>query len=162
MSPENDQCRWVGIRPANPPEDIPVTLGAEVPHVIVDSGGGGDPSPGRIMHFFAVVLGCDIDVWNEVLAVADAGGTLISFAMNPGTGAMADWHLCFTIDGTLGSEIAMDDFKWGNIPAAAGTTTIHQQVMLAGVRFSDSFKIELMTKVDNKAYRANVLYTLDL
>jgi len=38
MSPENDQTRWIGVRPTNPKEDIPITLDGEVPHVIVDSG----------------------------------------------------------------------------------------------------------------------------
>ena len=60
MAKEPDQTRWVGIRPTDPSEaipvtesapltsieveptagsaDFPVTLGAEVPHVIVDSG----------------------------------------------------------------------------------------------------------------------------
>jgi len=162
MAKEPNQAKWRGIRPTDPSEDIPVTMDGEVLHVIVDSGGGGDPSPGKIMHFYAEVVGCGINVWNEVLEVTDTGGTLISFAMNPGSGVMATWHLRFTIDGVLGSEIDMDEFKWGNIADSAGLTTVHQQVMLAGVRFSDSFKVELMTDVDNKAYRANVLWTEDI
>jgi len=36
--PEGDQTKWRGIRPTDPPEDIPVTLDGEVPHVVVDAG----------------------------------------------------------------------------------------------------------------------------
>ena len=35
---EDNQTKWVGVRPTSPAEDIPVTLNGEVIHVIVDSG----------------------------------------------------------------------------------------------------------------------------
>jgi len=38
MAKEPDQTRWRGIRPTDPSEDIPITLDAEVVHVIVDAG----------------------------------------------------------------------------------------------------------------------------
>jgi len=37
MSPENDETRIIGVRPVNPPEDIPVTFDGEVIHIIIDS-----------------------------------------------------------------------------------------------------------------------------
>jgi len=36
MAKEPDQIRWIGIRPTDPPEDIPVTLDGEVIHIIID------------------------------------------------------------------------------------------------------------------------------
>jgi len=36
VSEENDEVRTIGIRPVNPPEDIPVTLDGEVVHIIID------------------------------------------------------------------------------------------------------------------------------
>jgi len=36
MPEEPDQTRWIGIRPTDPPEDIPVTLDGEVIHIIID------------------------------------------------------------------------------------------------------------------------------
>jgi len=35
--PENDQVRTIGVRPTNPPEDIPITFDGEVIHIIIDS-----------------------------------------------------------------------------------------------------------------------------
>jgi len=36
MSPENDEVRTIGVRPTNPPEDIPITFDGEVIHIIID------------------------------------------------------------------------------------------------------------------------------
>lgn len=33
MSPENDQTRWIGIRPTDPSEDIPVTTKKILPAI---------------------------------------------------------------------------------------------------------------------------------
>ena len=38
MAEENDQTKWVGIRPAKDTDDVPVTFDGEVIHVIVDDG----------------------------------------------------------------------------------------------------------------------------
>jgi len=162
MSPENDQCRWVGIRPVNPPEDIPVTLDAEVVHVIVDSGGSGDLSPGAVKHHYEQKLGCVVDVWNTSLNLTDCAGYLRCVGLNPGTGSMLNWHLRITIDGTVGDDIDFNDLIWGFIPDAAGTDCDHILIPLGSVRFTTSLKIELMTDIDNKAYRFNAIYTLDL
>ena len=37
MSPENDQTRWIGIRPTNPAENIPVTESAPLTQIKVES-----------------------------------------------------------------------------------------------------------------------------
>ena len=34
--PEDDQTKILGIRPTNPPEDIPITFDGEVIHIIID------------------------------------------------------------------------------------------------------------------------------
>lgn len=34
---EDNQTEWVGIRPTDPPEDIPITFDGEVIHIIIDS-----------------------------------------------------------------------------------------------------------------------------
>jgi len=36
MAKEPDQTTWVGIRPTDPPEDIPITFDGEVIHIIID------------------------------------------------------------------------------------------------------------------------------
>ena len=36
MADEGDQITWVGIRPVDPPEDIPITFDGEVIHIIID------------------------------------------------------------------------------------------------------------------------------
>jgi len=34
--PEDDQTKWIGVLPVNPPEDIPITFNGEVIHIIID------------------------------------------------------------------------------------------------------------------------------
>lgn len=162
MSPENDQTRWIGIRPTNPKEDIPITLDAEVVHVIVDSGGSGDLSPGAVKHHYEQKVGCAIGVWNTTLNIAAGSGYLRCVGLNPGTTSMLTWHLRITIDGTVGDDIDFNNLIWGFIPAAGGTDCDHILIPLGSVRFAESLKIELMTDVDNKAYRFNAIYTLDI
>ena len=162
MSSENDQCRWVGIRPTNPPEDIPVTLGAEVPHVVVDSGGGGGLEPGVVKHYYEQRVGCGVGVWNTTLNIAAGSGYLRVIGLNPGTGSLLNWHMRITIDGNVGDDMDMADLIWGFLPDLAGTDGDHLKIPLGSVRFAESLKIELMTDVDNKAYRINVIYTLDI
>jgi len=159
--PEGDQIKWRGIRPTDPPEDLPVTMGGEVVHVIVDSGGGGNPSPGKIMNFFDQVVACGQDVWNTVLEVDPGAGFLLWFGMNPGNGDLADWRLRFTIDGVLGDTINMDDMQWGFTPDPVAHDTTNIKLDFGTVRFNASFLVELMTVVDNKAYRVNIGYTID-
>jgi len=162
MAKEPDQTRWRGIRPTDPSEDIPVTLDAEVVHVIVDSGGGGDLTPGAVKHHYEAAVGRLIGVWNTTLNLTDCAGYLRCIGLNPGTGSILNWHLRITIDGTVGDDIDFNDLIWGFIPDSAGTDTDHLLIPLGSVRFADSLKIELMTDVDNKAYRFNAIYTLDI
>jgi len=73
MSPENDETRWIGIRPTNPKEDIPITLDGEVAHVIVDSGGGGlKPGVPLIATFFNT--NAMLNQWYTVINLAVGAG----------------------------------------------------------------------------------------
>ena len=73
MAKESDQTRWVGIRPTDPPEDIPITLDAEVPHIVVDAGGGGNPSVGSLKLLWSYNNPSIINNWYTVADIAGAG-----------------------------------------------------------------------------------------
>ena len=162
MSPENDQTRWIGIRPVNPPEDIPVTLDGEVPHVIVDSGGGGDLSPGSLKYNYEARIGMVLGTWYTTLEVAAGSGYLRYISINSGTTDLDTLHLKVTIDGTAGDDIDLDTFRYGSLCDPVVTTGKNVIIPLASVRFSTSLKIEIKSDFANDAYRCNVLYTLDL
>lgn len=97
MSPENDQCRWVGIRPTNPKEDIPITLDGEVAHVIVDSGGGGFmPGAPIIVDLNQAVAA--INVWYTLLNIAVGAGHVQKIHL-AGTGFIYNTQTKITVDG---------------------------------------------------------------
>jgi len=107
MAKEPDQTRWRGIRPTDPSEDIPVTLGAEVVHVIVDAGGGGGLTPGQPK------LSTD-----ERTMIADTFVTLVnyvgagaftSFWVSMQAGGVAGTTLKITIDGGAPLEVYLND-----------------------------------------------------
>jgi len=162
MSPENDQTRWIGVRPTNPKEDIPITLDGEVAHVIVDSGGGGDVSPGQVKHHYELKLGCVVDTWYTSLNITDDSGYLQCMGLNSGTGPIENFHIRITIDGTVGDDIDFEDMVWGFQPGITNADTYNLKIPFGVCRFNSSLKIELMTDIDNRAYRFNAIYTLDL
>lgn len=52
--PEDDQTRWIGVRPTNPPENIPVTESAPLTSILIEPVAGCDPFPitfnGEVIH----------------------------------------------------------------------------------------------------------------
>ena len=97
MSPENDQCRWIGIRPVNPPEDIPITMAGEVVHVIVDSGGGGF-QPGAPLMVDLYQAASVVNVWYDILNIAVGSGHVQKIHVGSNT-AFHSVQVGVTVDG---------------------------------------------------------------
>ena len=141
MSPENDQCRWVGIRPTNPKEDIPITLDAEVVHVIVDSGGGGGLQPGAPLHTEWRGLNVPTDTWYTIEEVAGAGHIQ---KIHLGIGTTFYYLQCrLTIDGgapvtyiTTANTMVM----WQDIGSGV---TLYKCLPVYLIRYTTSFKMEI-------------------
>jgi len=164
MAKEPDQTRWVGIRPTDPAEnipvveqapltsiqvepkpgsaDFPVTLGAEVPHVIVDSGGGAGIEPTEINTYaFNQVLTVN-GTWYVSVDRADPGW-LFYAAIYPGQTAI-NGFIGVTIDGGARMPIkvlpradyVVQSFRC-NLADAFG-------LEFYGLRFKVSIKIEYM------------------
>lgn len=164
MAGENDQCRWVGIRPTNPPEaipvtesspltslevepapgsaDFPVTLNGEVPHVIVDSGAGGGIEPTEMVmtpFYQAVTV---TNTWYEVVNRSDPGWIFFA-AVLPGV-TTKNTYIGLTIDGGARMPIQvlpratyiMQNFRC-NLADGFG-------VELHGLRFKTSIIVEVM------------------
>jgi len=161
MSPENDQCRWVGIRPVNPPEDIPVTLDAEVVHVIVDSGGGGDSTPGKVMNSYQTLAAVLINVWNTTLDVNPGAGYLNWLGFYYAAVTLNPWHIRFTIDGVVGDVIVMDTLNYGFCKDYTQVRGKHLFMPFGTVRFNSQLKVEAMSNSGGAACMMNIGYTID-
>jgi len=141
MAGENDQCRWVGIRPTNPPEDIPVTLGAEVPHVIVDSGGGGGLMPGAPLHTEWRGLNKPTDTWYTIEEIEGAGHIQ---KIHLGIGTSFYWLQCrLTIDGGAAVTYittANTMVLWQDL---ANGSAFYKVLPVYLIRYEESFKMEI-------------------
>jgi len=144
MSPENDQCRWVGIRPTNPPEDIPVTLDGEVPHVIVDSGGGAGIEPTSILTYAFNQAVTVNGTWYVSVNVADPGW-LFYAAISPSATAM-DGFIGITIDG--GARMPLQVLPRANYVVQSFRCNLVDAFGLEfyGLRFKTSIKVEYMVR----------------
>lgn len=142
MSPENDQCRWIGIRPTNPPEDIPVTLDGEVAHVIVDSGGGAGIEPTTIATYPAYQAVTVANTWYTICNNANPGW-IFYVALQAGT-TVKNMYIGLTINGGARQSIQVNpratyivqNFRC-NLADAFG-------VEFHGLRFKTSIHIEMM------------------
>ena len=161
MSPENDQTRWIGIRPTNPAEDIPITLDAEVVHVIIDSGGGGDATPGKIMNEYGSWAAIVKDIWNIALEVDPGAGYLLWLAFYYPSMALNPWNVRFTIDGVVGDIINFDLFNAGSVYDYTQNRGKHLKMEFGTARYNESLKIELMNTTGNQACKFNIGYTID-
>uniref|UniRef100_A0A6M3LVN5 Uncharacterized protein n=1 Tax=viral metagenome TaxID=1070528 RepID=A0A6M3LVN5_9ZZZZ len=163
MAKEPDQTRWVGIRPTNPAEnipvveqapltsiqvepkpgsaDFPVTLGAEVPHVIVDSGGGGGLQPGAPLHTEWRGLNVPTDTWYTIQEVAGAGHIQ---KIHLGIGTTFYYLQCrLTINGgapvtyitTANTEVMWQDISYQN--------AFYKCLPVYLIRYTTSFKMEI-------------------
>jgi len=142
MSPENDQCRWVGIRPVNPPEDIPVTLDAEVVHVIVDSGGAKGIEPTSMLTY-AFSQGVTVNgTWYTSVNVANPGWLFFA-AIYPGQTAI-NGFIGITIDG--GARQALQVIPRANYVMQSFRCNLADAFGLEfyGLRFKTSIKVEYM------------------
>jgi len=167
MAKEPDQTRWVGIRPTNPAEnipvveqapltsiqvepkpgsaDFPVTLGAEVPHVIVDSGGGGGLDAGQPK----IITDSRLTVVNTYYTLLDYTGKGILSVINFHTsGLYSDkFTVKITVDGTVSIE---QDFATDNLYNSAnvdygGAVKHNVKLDWGAVGFDTSLKIEYKT-----------------
>ena len=107
MSPENDQTRWVGVRPTSPAEDIPVTLNGEVPHVIVDSGCEGGLKAGQ-PKMAVSQAGLAANTYHTLLDYTGAGAFSTIEFYDPTT-LIDGCSLKITVDGTVALEFKFDD-----------------------------------------------------
>jgi len=142
MSPENDQCRWVGIRPTNPPEDIPITLDGEVAHVIIDSGGNAGIVPTSIYTYpfnQAVTVN---GTWYVSVNVT-APGWLFYAAIYPGQTAI-NGYIGLTIDG--GARMPLQVLPRANYVMQSFRCNLADAFGLEfyGMRFLTSIKVEYM------------------
>ena len=159
MSPENDQCRWIGIRPTNPPEDIPVTLDGEVAHVIVDSGGGG-LQPGAPLMVTFYLLGCVTATWYTVLNIAGIGHVE---KIHLGIGTTFTWLQCrVTVDGGVPVIYTCDAqtvLMWKDL---ANGSAFYKELPVFLIRYTTSLKVEIMQNSGgNRACTALVTYLPD-
>ena len=69
--PENDRTRWIGIRPTNPAESIPVTVAGGAIAAQVEPVPGCDPFP-VITRKYAPAIG-DVLAISEILVMSDGG-----------------------------------------------------------------------------------------
>ena len=140
MSPENDQCRWVGIRPTNPKEDIPITLDGEVAHVIIDSGGGGGIEPTELVmtpyYFTPTVSG----VWYTTVNRSDPGWLFFT-ALQPGA-YTKDCFVGVTIDGGARQAVQLYPKTTYILPMFNYNGALTAGVDWFGLRFKTSIKIE--------------------
>jgi len=140
MSPENDQCRWIGIRPTNPPEDIPVTLNGEVPHVIVDSGGGGlaAGAPVIITYYLAAST---VNVWYTVADILGDGHIL---AVRAGSNILAYFlEFRLTIDGGAPVTYTTNVNTINMYMDLNQASSFHKELPLYLVKFDTGFKYEI-------------------
>ena len=142
MSPENDQCRWIGIRPTNPPEDIPVTLDAEVVHVIVDSGGAKGIEPTSMLTYAFNQAVTVNGTWYVSVDVT-APGWLFYAAISPGVTA-ANAFIGLTIDG--GARMPLQVLPRANYVMQSFRCNLADAFGLEfyGLRFLTSIKVEYM------------------
>jgi len=141
MSPENDQCRWVGIRPVNPPEDIPVTLDAEVVHVIVDSGGGG-LAPGAPLLVDLYQAASIKDQWYTILNIVTGSGHIQKIHMGANTsvhsvqiGVTVDGGARVTYQPTVQTKLVWQDL--------ANASDMYKEVPIYLIRYETSVKVEI-------------------
>jgi len=140
MSPENDQCRWVGVRPVNPKEDIPITLDGEVAHVIVDSGAGGLAAGAPIIVTFYDAATV-INTWYTVANITGDGYIL---SMRGGSNILANYvQFRLTIDGGVPVVYTTDVntvFMYQDLNRAS---SYHKELPLYLVKFNTGFKYEI-------------------
>jgi len=141
MSPENDQCRWVGIRPTNPKEDIPITLDGEVAHVIVDSGGGGlAPGAPIIAYWYVGLVGSGI--WNTLLNIAVGSGHIQKIHLGI-VGNFQDVECKVTVDGGAAvtyTTTIQTRLLWNDITSGAIN---FKEVPIYLIAYTTSVKVEI-------------------
>lgn len=141
MPKEPNQAKWRGIRPTDPPEDIPVTLDGEVAHVIVDSGGGGGLMPGAPLHTEWRGLNKPTNTWYTIEEVAGAGH-IQKIHLGIGT-AFYNLQCRLTIDGgapvtyitTANTEVMWEDINYQN--------SFYKCLPVYLIRYETSFKMEI-------------------
>ena len=157
--PENDQTRWVGVRPVNPPEDIPVTLDGEVAHVIVDSGAVGDSSAGKLKvgHHYQdpTVAG----TWYTILDITNKG-YLLSLGIVDYDNAVHHCDLRVTVDGDTPDILSGVEYS-GTFGADRGGVANTTATIPLGLRFNTSLKVEMRSSDAGHDIRGACFYTID-
>ena len=141
MSPENDQTRWIGVRPTNPKEDIPITLDGEVAHVIVDSGGGAGIEPTELVYSPVYQATTVSGTWYTVLNRSDPGWLFMT-AMRMGAVTKAG-YIGITLNGGVRQSIQVYPTGTHIFPIYRSYGNDAYGFEWNGIRFKTSIKVEV-------------------